>query len=305
MGWASAAVPALVLMVALFLSGLDSFRICSYNIPNFDKTKSSNYRVIHTLTRVLSRCDVSLLLHVQDLSSVNTLLSTLNRYTTQSRYESVSSEALGKSPLDMQHYTFIYKTQTTSVTGQHQYQSQSFVRPPFAVQFHSNRTATQAFVLIPLHSEQTQAVQEMDKLYDVFEEVVAKWNNTNVMFLGDFHAGCAFMSRDDKKNIRLFSNISFSWLITDQIDTTVTDQTNCPYDRIVVYGKDFLQNIKPFSAKVFNVGSAFKLRRNKVVEVSDHYPLEVQLKSSVTSLLHATSLWFLLLSLHFHFLLLL
>ncbi|KAJ0036564.1 hypothetical protein NQD34_005241 [Periophthalmus magnuspinnatus] len=299
----STALTSLFLVVMLFLSGLDSFKICSYNIPKFNKAKSSNYRVIHTLTRVFSRCDISLLLHVQDPAAVRTLLKSLNRYSDRYlgkfKYESVSSEALGKDPKDLQHYTFIYRTQTVSLIGQHQHQSSNFVRPPFAVHFHSNTTLEPEFVLIPLHSEPTQAVQEMDKLYDVFLEVVKMWNNTNVMFLGDFHAGCAYMTRSDKKDIRLFSNTSFSWLITDRIDTTVTDQTHCPYDRMVVYGTSFLKQIKPFSAKVFNPIKNFKIQSRRLVEVSDHFPLEVELKSSVMSLLQTQSLYFLLLSLHF------
>lgn len=34
------------------------------------------------------------------------------------------------------------------------------------------------FILIPLHSEPSQAVQEINGLYDVFEEVSSMWNNT-------------------------------------------------------------------------------------------------------------------------------
>lgn len=55
----------------------------------------------------------------------------------------------------------------------------------------------------------------------------------NVMFLGDFHAGCAYLSRADKKKVRLFTNSKFSWLIGDKVDTTLSDETNCAYDRCV------------------------------------------------------------------------
>ncbi|CAL9702453.1 unnamed protein product [Knipowitschia caucasica] len=295
----ASAVPTFLLMVVLSFSSLDSFKICSYNIPQFSKTKSSDYRVIHTLTRVLSRCDISLLMDVQDPAAVTTLLSALNRYTQKLKYQSMSSNALGNDPKDMQYYTFIYRTQTVNLTGQHQHQSSAFVRPPFTARFQTNTTAVPEFILVPLHSEPTKAVQEMDKLVDVFEEVVDKWNNTNVMFLGDFHAGCGYMTRADKKDIRLFTNTSFSWLITDRTDTTVTDQTNCPYDRVVVHGQSFLKQIKPYSAKVFNPIKHFKIQSRQLVKVSDHFPIEVELKSSAMSLLQAKFLCFLLLSLHF------
>ena len=38
-------------------------------------------------------------------------------------------------------------------------------------------TVINEFILVPLHSEPAQAVQEIDRLYDVFEEVSTKWNN--------------------------------------------------------------------------------------------------------------------------------
>lgn len=53
------------------------------------------------------------------------------------------------------------------------------------------------------------------------------------MFLGDFSAGCAYLTRADKKKIRLFTSSKFHWLIGDKVDTTVTDETSCAYDRFV------------------------------------------------------------------------
>lgn len=209
-------------------------------------------------------------------------------------YRSVSSKGLGNSPNNMQQYVFIYRTQTVNVTAQHQYKkTQSFVREPFPVRFQSHKTALKEFILVPLHTEPNQAVQEIDRLYDVFEEISKKWNNTNVMFLGDFHAGCAYMTRTKKKNIRLFTNKNFFWLIGDKVDTTVTEDTNCAYDRIVVHGESFLKGIRPFSAKVFNFGKEFKLPKTRVLEISDHLPVQVSLKSSAP-LLQATPLLILL-----------
>lgn len=302
------AVQSLPLMVALLLSGMNCFKICSYNVPEFNSNKATNYKITHTLTRICSRYDITLLMDVQDPAAVQILLKALNsesnRYTEKFKYKSVSSQLLGKDSKHPQYYTFIYRTQTVNLTGQHQYQGPGFVRPPFVMRFQSNKTLVPEFVLIPLHSEPSNTIQEIDKLYDVFQEVVRKWNNKNVMFLGDFHAGCGYMNRHDKKKIRLFTNTTFSWLISDRMDTTVTKETHCPHDRMVVHGKSFLKQIKPYSAKVFNPAKAFKIPSAQLVDVSDHFPLEVELKSSVTSLLHATSLYTLLLALQFLYLIL-
>ncbi|KAG7999660.1 Deoxyribonuclease-1-like 2, partial [Nibea albiflora] len=93
-------------------------------------------------------------------------------------YKSESSGRLGNSPKDMQQYVFIYRADRVNVTGRHQYQNkESFVREPYAVRFQSDKTAIKNFILVPLHTEPRQAVQEIDRLYDVFVEVSKKWNN--------------------------------------------------------------------------------------------------------------------------------
>ncbi|XP_068588238.1 deoxyribonuclease-1-like isoform X2 [Cebidichthys violaceus] len=294
MGSFSPRLPLLLLLFSFFTLLVEvvtasGFKICAYNVERFDSAKASDSRVLHTVKRIVSRCDICLLQNVVDSGAVKMLLASLNRYDEYT-YQSVSSKSLGNSPADMQRYIFIYREGNVTVMGQHQYQKQNaFVRAPFAVQFQSKKTAIKQFILVPLHSGPSQAVQEIDRLYDVFKEVSKKWNNTNVMFLGDFHAGCAYVTRADKKNIRLFNNSNFSWMIRDKVDTTVSSDTNCAFDRIVVHGKPFLKSIRPYSANVFNYVKAFKLPKSKAQEVSNNLPVEVSLKSSAL-LLQATPL---------------
>ncbi|XP_013127266.1 deoxyribonuclease-1 isoform X2 [Oreochromis niloticus] len=282
MRWRSSGLSLFLLLSIFVLKSATELRICAYNVQKFDSAKASNERLMHYLKLILTRCDISLLQHVVDPDgqAIEKLLSMLNRYEEYD-YKAVASESLGNSPDDMQKYVFIYRMQTVNVTGQYQYRSkQSFVREPFVVGFQSKNASIDKFILVPLHSEPSKAVQEINKLYDVFVEVSKKWNNTNVMFLGDFHASCAYVKRSDRKNIRLFMKSEFSWLIRNREDTTVTDATSCAYDRIVVHGEPFLRAIKPFSAKVFDLGAEFKMSRSQVVQLSDHYPVEVVLKSS-------------------------
>lgn len=52
----------------------------------------------------------------------------------------------------------------------------------------------------------------------------------DIVLLGDFNAGCSYVSGSDWQQIRIFTDETFHWLITDAADTTVT-QTVCPYDR--------------------------------------------------------------------------
>ncbi|KAG7520921.1 deoxyribonuclease-1-like 2 isoform X1 [Solea senegalensis] len=309
MRWRSSHLPLLLVLLLSLLtltpakseSTTSEFRICSYNIQKFNKEKAKDYRMMNTLTRVVYRCDICLLQDVVDPdgSVIKALLKSINSMESERYdgfvYKSVSSKPLGKSATDMQKYVFIYREQTASVIGQHQYESkpQVFTRAPFAVHFQSMKTRVNKFVLVPLHSDPAQAVQEMNQLYDVFETVTKLWDNLNVMFLGDFHAGCAYMKKTDKKNIKLFANTSFSWLIGDKVDTTVREDTSCPFDRIVVHGRVFLKAVVPYSAKVFNIGRELKIQRKRVRKMSDNLPVEVRLKSSAL-LLQATPLLFLL-----------
>ncbi|KAL6119018.1 uncharacterized protein ACO6RY_03681 [Pungitius sinensis] len=290
MGSSSPCLPLFSFFILLVkIVTASEFKICAYNAEGFDNAKASDFRLLHTLNRIVSRCDICLLQDVVDSGAIETLLESLNRYDSYG-YQSVSSESLGNSPDDMQKYVFIYREQNVNVTGQYQYQNKSaFLRAPFAVQFQSEKTAIGSFVLVPLHSDALQAVQEIDRLYDVFEEVTKRWNNKNVMFLGDFHASCAYVTRADMGNIRLITNSSFTWLIGDKADSTISSDTNCAFDRIVVHGEPFLKTISPFSAEVFNYVRSFKLPKREALQVGNHLPVEVRLMSSAL-LLQATPL---------------
>ncbi|XP_038577681.1 deoxyribonuclease-1-like 2 isoform X2 [Micropterus salmoides] len=282
MKWSSPRLPLLCSFLTLLVVGASGFRICAYSMKDFNILKAKNFLLVHTLTRIVSRCDITLLQEVNDPdgSAIKILVSSLNRYENYT-YRALTSVGLGNSPDNMQQYVFIYRTDTVNVTDQHQYRkAQSFLREPFVVKFHSEKTEIKDFILVPLDSDHDRAVQEMDRLYDVFLEVTKKWNNTNVMFLGDFHASCGYMTRANKKNIRLFTNSKFTWLIGDRVDTTVTNQANCAYDRIVVHGRPLLEAIRPLSAKVFNFAKEFKLTKTRALTLSDHLPVEVRLKSS-------------------------
>ncbi|CDQ74788.1 unnamed protein product [Oncorhynchus mykiss] len=287
--------PLLLPLLLLGIFGLcSSFKICAFNVQNFDDAKSANFRVMHTLTRIVSRCDICLLQEVKGTqgNAMKALVEALNRYDAY-HYKYVASGVLGRTPQDQEQYVYLYRNETVELTAQYQYVDRKegnaavFSRDPFVVRFQAKETVIGDFSLIPLHTMASDAIKEIDKLYDVFEEIKMKWNTENVMFLGAFNAGCGHMTRQDKANIRLFSIPGFFWLIRDQVDTTVGDTTSCAYDRIVVHGERFLKTIKPYSAQVFNIANEYKLSKERVLEVSDHFPIEVELKTKSSGQLQA------------------
>ncbi|CAL9702644.1 unnamed protein product [Knipowitschia caucasica] len=101
------------------------------------------------------------------------------------------------------------------------------------------------------------------------------------MILGDLNADGAYVSQRKMKPIRIRSDNNFHWLIGDDVDTTANTSNEHTYDRIVVYGKDMLAAIVPNSAKTFNFHKEFGMTEEKALKVSDHYPVEVEIQSSM------------------------
>ncbi|XP_016100728.1 deoxyribonuclease gamma-like [Sinocyclocheilus grahami] len=262
------------------------FKICAFNVKSFGDSKSADAKIMNSISRIVSRCDICLLQEVRDQKNktIPRLLATLNRLNNND-YDSMASERLGRTQTYQEQYVFVYRKSKAKLRNQYQYPDtqkgdvDAFSREPFVVHFQAPKTVAKEFVLIPQHTTPSNATKEIDELYDVFVDIRARWKIENVMFLGDFNAACGYVAKKNRKNIRLFSDPSFIWLIQDNVDTTVKESTDCAYDRIVVHGEPFLRTIEPLSARPFNFPKEFQLTEAEALEVSDHYPIEVVLKT--------------------------
>ncbi|XP_035513195.1 deoxyribonuclease-1-like 1 [Morone saxatilis] len=268
------------------IQGALGFRICAFNLHHFGDSKSKKSNVMHTLTRIIARCDVCLLQEVRDSEkkALPLLLDSLNRYNTDHVYDAVASERLGRSESYKEQYVFVYRTGAVTVTGEYQYPDDlpgdvdAFSREPFVVRFKAPKTVIKEFVLIPQHTTPTNTTKELDALYDVLQRVRNMWKTENVMLLGDFNADCGYLAKKNRKYVRLITERNLYWLIPEKTDTTVRATTSCAYDRIVVHGESFAGAIVPSSAKPFNFQMEYQLTEEQALEVSDHYPVEVLLK---------------------------
>ncbi|XP_055788741.1 deoxyribonuclease-1-like 1 [Salvelinus fontinalis] len=280
----------LLLLFLLSLSGVKlttGFKICAFNVQSFGDSKSRNTEVMHTLIRIVSRCDVCLLQEVRDTKqkAIPLLITELNRHNSKNQYDYVASERLGRTPSYQEQYVFVFRIGSVTVTDQYQYldmlpgNEDAFSREPFIVRLHTRKTAIRDFVLVPQHTTPTNATKEIDALYDVFLDVKKKWKTEMVMFLGDFNADCGYVAKKNRQHVRLYSNQDFLWLIGDTEDTTVRQTTTCAYDRIVVHGEAFAKAIVPQSAQPFNFAREYGLTEEQALDVSDHYPVEVELKA--------------------------
>ncbi|NXE04756.1 DNSL3 Deoxyribonuclease, partial [Lophotis ruficrista] len=265
-----------------------SLKICSFNVRSFGEAKIARPEVIDAVVKIISRCDIMLLMEIKENKNrvcpllVEKLASQLKG--PKEEYSCVVSERLGRKSYKEQ-YAFIYRQHLVSVKQTYQYpdtqpgDEDAFSREPFAVWFKSPRTAVTEFAIIPLHTTPETAVRETDELYDVYLDVKQRWKTENFIFMGDFNAGCSYIPQKQWKNIRLRTYSEFIWLIGDKNDTTVKRSTSCPYDRIVVSGKKLIQAIVPHSVNIFDFQQDFQMTEEEALGVSDHFPVEFELKA--------------------------
>ncbi|KAM4634558.1 deoxyribonuclease-1 [Polymixia lowei] len=272
-----------VLMVLLQLGC--SLLLGAFNIKSFGDKKASNSTLMELISTIVHRYDIILIQEVRDsdLSATKKLMAHVNKNSPQFRYRHIVSEPLGRSTYK-ERYLFLYREQTVSVAKNFTYEdgcepcgTDTFNREPFVVMFSSKDTAVKDFVLIPQHTSPSSAVEEVDALYDVVEDVRGRWNTNDILLLGDFNTGCSYVTGSDWDKIRLFTDKTFHWLIPDEADTTVS-HTNCAYDRIVS-SADMLRAVEPGSAVVYDYMKDLHLSHSLALAVSDHYPVEVKLIS--------------------------
>ncbi|XP_037845912.1 deoxyribonuclease-1-like 2 isoform X2 [Chlorocebus sabaeus] len=265
---------------ALEAARATALRIGAFNIQSFGDSKVSDPACGSIIAKILAGYDLALVQEVRDpdLSAVSTLMEQINR-VSEHEYSFVSSQPLGRDQYK-EMYLFVYRKDAVSVVDTYQYPDPEdvFSREPFVVKFSAPGSAAQKLVLIPLHAAPHQAVAEIDALYDVYLDVIDKWGTDDMLFLGDFNADCSYVRAQDWAAIRLRSSEVFKWLIPDNADTTVGN-SDCAYDRIVACGARLRRSLKPQSATVHDFQEEFGLDQTQALAISDHFPVEVTLKS--------------------------
>ncbi|XP_004864822.1 deoxyribonuclease-1 isoform X2 [Heterocephalus glaber] len=232
-------------------------KIAAFNIRTFGETKMANATLSSYVVQILSHYDIALIQEVRDtyLTAVGKLLDELNRDAPDT-YHFVVSEPLGRNTYKEQ-YLYVFRPDLVSVLDSYQYDdgcepcgNDTFSREPAIVRFFSPFTRQQAGI---------------------------SWQD--IMLMGDFNAGCSYVTPSQWSSIRLRTSPTFQWLIPDTADTTVTS-THCAYDRIVVAGSLLQSAVVPGSAAAFDFQAAYGLTGQLAEAISDHYPVEVTLKKA-------------------------
>ncbi|XP_029007012.2 deoxyribonuclease-1-like isoform X3 [Betta splendens] len=232
----------------------------------------------------MSRYSIVVMLEVVDKSgkAMEKLLKELNAAGCGS-YSMTASCQLGRDTYKEKFVCF-YRSDEATLTDCYQYEDNqagdedAFAREPFVLRFSCPDTAVKDLILIPVHTKPEDSLKELDELHDVVQAVRSNWGSDNIMILGDFNADGRYLSKRKKQTMRICSE-PYHWLITDDVDTTSSNNNDNTYDRIVVYGEKMLEAVVSGSAKSFNYQEEFNLTDEETLSVSDHYPVEVELKT--------------------------
>ncbi|XP_062316817.1 deoxyribonuclease-1-like [Osmerus eperlanus] len=267
-------------------------KIASFNIQKLGLNKVANKDVLSYIIKIVSRYSVILILEVVDRSgkAMRTFLEELNSKQDNRKhpYTMAQSSRLGRDSYKEQ-FVFLYREDQVRLTDSYQYEDDqagdedAFAREPYILRFTCLSTVLSDLVLIPVHTQPTDSQKELDELYDVVEVVREKWETDNILILGDFNADGRYVSRSGMRDIRIRSDANYHWLIADDVDTTASTANDHTYDRIVVYGDNMMAAIVPNSAKPFNYQQEFHLSTDIALSISDHYPVEVELKKKQMS----------------------
>ncbi|XP_045851612.1 deoxyribonuclease-1-like 1 [Meles meles] len=268
--------PAVLLL--LLPGGAEAFRICAFNGQRLTLSKAAREHVMDTFVRILARCDIMVLQEVVDASgsAISLLLRELNRFDGSGFYSVLSSPSLGRSTY-MEKYVYVYRSHKTQVLDSYVYEDTDdlFAREPFVAQFTFPSKVLPNLVLVPLHTTPKAVEKELNALYDVFLDVSQRWQSQDMILLGDFNADCASLPKKRLGELVLRTQAGFQWVIGDEEDTTVRASTRCAYDRVVLHGGRCQSLLR--SAAAFNFPRSFGLTEEEALNISDHYPVEVEL----------------------------
>ncbi|KTG33086.1 hypothetical protein cypCar_00011844, partial [Cyprinus carpio] len=104
----------------------------------------------------------------------------INRFNKTHHYTLEISTRLGRGNYKEQ-FMFLYRNDLVDLVVSYQYQDHqsgdedAFAREPYVLRFKCHKTAVlKDLVLMPVHTKPEDSVKELDKLYDMFQNVKMK-----------------------------------------------------------------------------------------------------------------------------------
>lgn len=296
----------LTLSLSCSSNAQDTLKIASFNIQIFGKTKSAKPEVMDTIVSIISNYDFIAIQEVKDKSGITIprLLNALN-LSGNGNYKTLLSERTGKQSDDESsqeqylyvydstkiiaydsltiNYSFINTDKSLNLsTGVYNDKLDHFQREPYIAYF-STLDSSFKFSILNIHTRPEAAFEEVDALLGIgvemnnfYRYITASTGSLdsdshgflkNIIMLGDYNADCSYVS-DSELDILKAKYPSLHWLIPEDIETNISPNSKCTYDRMVVT-KDMIGHL----TGKFGVDRSFTTK-----EVSDHYPIWYQFK---------------------------
>lgn len=254
----------------------------AFNVQIFGITKMDKPAVVSALTAISQRYDLLLIQEIRDRSetAIYELLDAIND-ETDDPFEMQLSDRLGRSS-SKEQYALLYRSSKLTWLDSYHYDdgvepdADLFEREPYIVRLQAADGTD--FAVVSLHAAPDEAVEEIDFLADVIDDVELRWSESDILILGDLNAGCSYVRASELPDLLLVQDPDVDWWIDDDSDTTTT-ATDCPYDRILTLGAPSALAV-PGSGTPFLFDQALQLSPTATRAVSDHYPVELLLELS-------------------------
>jgi len=253
----------------------------SFNLQIFGKTKMGKPQVVSELLRIVSMYDLLTVTEIRDSSesAFPDFMSQLNAQTNN-QYSYLVGPRVGRS-VSKEQYGVVYKTALFEIQNSYTFDdtANQFERPPLVVTVGlKGKKAGSSFGVITIHTKpSTETYKEIDALAAV-QQQYSQWSGVqDVVIMGDYNGDCSYFPASRRSSVRLITDSRYSWLIGDEADTT-SGPSDCAYDRIVITGSDLSSAYVVGSASPYNFQTAHGLTDEFTQQVSDHYPVLMQLR---------------------------
>jgi endonuclease/exonuclease/phosphatase family metal-dependent hydrolase len=266
----------LTFYIPVFPQQNDTFRICTFNIQNFGKTKLSDSARVNLLAGIIRKYEIVAVQEVSDVSGTipGAFRDIINKKGDRS-YAVVCSKRTGEQTDDrtsQEQYAFYYDSAVFSLMtapvlyndSAHDY----FAREPYTARFKA-KIGNFSFVLITIHTTPERAVEEIGSLDEVVKWAQKKYaGETEFIVVGDFNASCTYAkpAELDRLNIR---GPNYFWIVPDDVKTNLSAKSDCAYDRFVL-----TLPAKTYYTGHWGVDSCFTSKT-----ISDHWPVWAAFKT--------------------------
>jgi endonuclease/exonuclease/phosphatase family metal-dependent hydrolase len=267
------------LATSLFSQETETFRICTFNIQNFGKTKLNDSLRVHELAAIIRKYSIVAVQEISDVTNtVPVVFTDIINSEGEKTYAVIYSERTGRQSDDktsQEQYAFFYDTAMFALVGKPLLYNDSlhdyFAREPYTARFKSKK-GDFTFVLITIHTTPEKAVPEIGSLDEVVKWAKKKYTKeTDFIILGDFNASCSYANPRELDRLAI-RGANYFWVIPDDAKTNLSAKSDCAYDRFVL----------TMSAKSYYAGHWGVDRCYDSKTISDHWPVWAEFRKKIT-----------------------